>query len=205
MMRLLFAVFILMVYVYVPLVLVFLFDDWTTIAPAPAAALGVLGVGTFLAARWATRRPAKAENVAAALVEYRTRMFVAIAFAESTALTGFALAFFGDSGAAYALGAILAIPAFVMAAPMVPGVARPADFPRAADTFPVRSSSDRVARWATVSLPARAESSSTSSDENGACLPDVMTCLAGSDGVTVRLPIARSTSIPSVEGSTSHD
>lgn len=122
--RLLFCVFILAVYVYMPFVLAFLFDDWTGIATTHAAALGALSVGTFLAARWVTRRPALSDNPITARREWRTRLFLAIALAEVTPLVGFVLAFLNDSAAAYALGAILAIPAFVMAAPTVSSVAR---------------------------------------------------------------------------------
>ncbi len=47
--RELFCAFILAVYVYMPFVLAFLFDDWTDIATTHAAALGALSVGAFLA------------------------------------------------------------------------------------------------------------------------------------------------------------
>jgi hypothetical protein len=122
--RLLFSMFILTVYVYMPFVLAFLFDEWTDIDTTHAAGLGILSVGVFLVARWVTRRPARSDNPIAAWGEYRSRMFLAIALAEMIALGGFVLTFLNNSTAAYALAAILAIPAFVMAAPTVSSVAR---------------------------------------------------------------------------------
>jgi F0F1-type ATP synthase membrane subunit c/vacuolar-type H+-ATPase subunit K len=79
-------------------------------------AIGALALVNLVAVRL-VERPLSCESDEALASSYRTRLFVRLAFAESTALLGFVAAFTFQGSWIYFFGVLCSVPAFVRLAP----------------------------------------------------------------------------------------
>ena len=81
-----------------------------------AIGIGALALANLVIAR-SVERPLSCDSEAALAGSYRTRLFVRLAFAESTALLGFVASFLIDGNWIYFFAVLCSLPAFIRLAP----------------------------------------------------------------------------------------
>ena len=117
--RVVYATFVLAIYFLLPFVIAFIVTDWETINWAIGGGLVIGGAAAPTAAHVITSRRPQGTQPLDVVVALRTDMFLRLALAEAVPLAGFAFTFVTNSAAHYVIGAVVAIPAFLLAAPTV--------------------------------------------------------------------------------------